>query len=66
MLEKACTHSGRIKQEDFEHVVDFAAAVRMPRRDAVRICCGIIRKAGWKPSGGGLFGFGDWFSYYER
>jgi len=66
MLEKSCSHKGTIDREDFEQVVDFASAVRMPRKDAIRVCCHIVRKAGWKPTGARLLDTRNWLSYYEN
>lgn len=65
MLEKACAHGGKIRKADFDQVVDFASAVRMPRKHAIRLCCALIKKFQWKPVADGLLDSKDWLNDYE-
>ena len=66
MLEKASERDGAISKDQFDRVVEFAVAVRMPRRDAIRTCCKIVRKADWKTQAEGIIKKRDWLSEYEE
>lgn len=68
MLEEATKDDGVIDKKEFDHIIGFAVAVRMPRQDAIRICCMIVRENNWETEneGGGMFKKGtDWMAEYE-
>jgi hypothetical protein len=65
MLEEATKDDGEIDKKEFDHIIGFAVAVRMPRKDAIRICCEIVRQAGWKTASSGLLKKQNWFQDYE-
>ena len=65
MLEKARERDGAISKDQFERIVGFAVAVRMPRKAAIRTCCNIIRQAGWETQAEGMIKKRDWFSNYQ-
>ena len=66
MLAEATKDDGVIDKKEFDHIVGFAVAVRMPRKDAIRRCCGLIRQGGWKTQGEGLLRNKDWLKEYEE
>ena len=66
MLEKACERDGAIGKDQFDRIVGFAVAVRMPRKVAIRTCCKMVRQAGWKTQAEGVIKKRDWFSEYEE
>jgi hypothetical protein len=66
MLEEATKDDGVIDKKEFDHIIGFAAAVRMPRKDAIRICCSLVREAGWETEGEGLLKKRDWLADYEQ
>jgi hypothetical protein len=65
MLEKTCDRDGAISKDQFDRIVGFAVAVRMPRKDAIRTCCKIVREAGWRTRVEGMIKKHDWFAEYE-
>lgn len=65
MLEEATKDDGQIDKKEFDHIIGFAVAVRMPRKDAIRICSKIVRDSGWKTAGEGIFSKRDWLKEYE-
>ena len=66
MLEEATKDDGVIDKKEFDHIIGFAVAVRMPRKDAIRICCSLVRQGGWETAGEGVFKKGDWLREYEE
>jgi hypothetical protein len=66
MLEEATKDDGVIDKKEFDHIVGFAVAVRMPRKDAIGICVGLIREGGWTTEKEGRFKKHDWFGEYEE
>ena len=66
MLAEATKNDGAIDKKGFEHIVGFAVALRMPRKDAIRICCMLIRQGGWKTQKKGLLKGKDWLKEYEK
>ncbi|MFO7902475.1 MAG: hypothetical protein ACQESR_00950 [Planctomycetota bacterium] len=65
MLEEATKDDGVIDKKEFDHIVGFAVAVRMPRKDAIRICCRLVREGGWKTENEGFLKKSDWLKEYE-
>ena len=65
MLEEATKDDGVIDKKEFDHILGFATAVRMPRRDAIRKCCAIVRERGWETENEGLLKRSDWLAEYE-
>ena len=65
MLKEATADDGEIDKKEFDHIVGFAAAVRMPRKDAIRICCKLVREGGYAIQKEGTFKKKDWFADYE-
>ena len=66
MLEEATKDDGVIDKKEFDHVVGFAVAVRMPRRDAIRTCCSLVREGGWDTENEGFMKKQDWLKDYEQ
>ena len=48
MLFEATKDDGVIDKQEFDHVVNFAARRKMPRRDAVEHCVTLVLDNGWK------------------
>ncbi len=66
MLEEATKDDGVIDKKEFDHVVGFAVAVRMPRKDAIRICCQLVREGAWETEKEGMLKKKDWLKDYEQ
>jgi hypothetical protein len=66
MLEEATKDDGVIDKQEFDHIIGFAVAVRVPRKDALAICCKMVREAGWKTKAAGMFSKKDWLTDYEQ
>ena len=66
MLEEATKDDGLIDDGEFDHIVGFATAVRMPRKDAIRICVQLVREGGWETKNKGILKKNDWFKEYEQ
>lgn len=66
MLEEATKDDGVIDKKEFDHIVGFAVAVRMPRKDAIRICCRLVREGGWATENEGFLKKQDWIKEYEE
>lgn len=66
MLEEATKDDGVIDRQEFDHIIGFAVALRMPRKDAVSICCKMVRDAGWQTKAEGMFAKKDWLAQYEQ
>lgn len=66
MLEEATKDDGVIDKKEFDHVIGFAAAVRMPRKDAIRRCCALVRQGGWQTQSEGMLKKKDWLREYEE
>lgn len=66
MLEEATKDDGVVDKRQFDDIVGFAVAVRMPRKDAIGICVSLIRQGGWETERGGIFKTHDWFREYEE
>lgn len=65
MLEEATKDDGVIDKKEFDHIINFAVAVRMPRKDAIRTCCRVVRKNGWETANLGILKRHDWLAEYE-
>ena len=66
MLIEATKDDGVIDKKEFDHIVGFAVAVRMPRKDALRTCIEMIERGGWKTKNDGLLGKHDWLQEYQQ
>lgn len=66
MLEEATKDDGVIDKKEFDHIVGFAVAVRVPRKDAISVCCGLVREGNWKTENEGLLKNKDWLKEYEQ
>jgi len=66
MLEEATKDDSVIDRKEFDHIIGFAAAVRMPRKDAIRICCKLVREGGWQTANEGMLKKRDWLAEYEQ
>ncbi len=66
MLEEATKDDGVIDKKEFDHTIGFAVEVRMPRKDAIRICCRLVREGGWKTQNEGFRKKQDWLKEYEQ
>ena len=65
MLHEATKDDGVIDKKEFDHILGFGVMTRMPRKDAIRICCRLVREAGWETENEGLFKGKDWLADYE-
>ena len=66
MLEEATKDDGVIDKKEFDHIVGFAVAVRMPRKDEIRICCKLLREGSWETENEGFLKKQDWLKEYEQ
>lgn len=66
LLEAATKDDGQIDKKEFDQAITFAVALRMPRKDALRICCHMVREAKWQTKNEGLIRKVDWLSEYEK
>jgi len=66
MLKEATKDDGVIDKKEFDHILGFAVLSRMPRKDAIRICCSIVRQEGWKTANEGFLKKNDWLANYEN
>ncbi len=66
MLEEATKDDGVIDKKEFDHIVGFGVAVRMPRKDAIRISVKLIHEGNWETEKEGRFKKHDWFGEYEQ
>jgi hypothetical protein len=64
MLEEATKDDGKIDKKEFDHIVGYATALRMPRKRAIQVCCTMIRKKGWETTCEGFLRR-DWLAEYE-
>jgi len=62
MLEEMTKDDGAIDKGEFDHVLGFAVALRMPRKDAIRICVNIVKEHDWKTLKEGVIMKSDWFA----
>lgn len=65
MLKEATADDGEIDKKEFDHIIGFAVAVRMPRKDAIGICCKLVREGGYEIQKEGTFKKKDWLAEYE-
>lgn len=62
MLEEMTKDDGVIDKGEFDHVIGFAIALRMPRKDAIRTCVQIVKDNGWETQDEGRLRKRDWFA----
>ena len=65
MLEEATKDDGVIDKKEFDHIVGYAVAMRMPRKAAIRNACVLVREYGWQTKDEGMLKKTDWLSAYE-
>ena len=65
MLEEATKDDGVIDKKEFDHIIGYAVAMRMPRKAAIRNACAIVREAGWETKDEGVLKKRDWLAEYE-
>ena len=65
MLEEATKDDGVIDKKEFDHILGYAVALRMPRKAAIQACCAIVRDAGWQTTCEGILKRRDWLAEYE-
>ena len=65
MLEEATKDDGVIDKKEFDHILRFAVALRMPRKTAIRACCVLVREGGWQTTSEGVLKKRDWLAEYE-
>jgi hypothetical protein len=65
MLEEMTKDDGVIDKTEFDHVIGFAVKMRMPRKNAIKTCCKIIREHGWATKNDGLLKRHNWLDEYE-
>jgi hypothetical protein len=66
MLLEATKDDGVIDKKEFDHIVGFAVGVRVPRKDAISVCCSLVREGNWKTENEGLLKNKDWLKEYEQ
>lgn len=66
MLLEATKDDGVIDKKEFDHILGFGVMTRMPRKDAIKICCKLVRENGWETEAEGRFKKVDWLSDYEK
>lgn len=65
ILEEMTKDDGVIDKGEFDHVIGFAVALRMPRKDAIRICIKIVKDNNWETLNEGMLKKTDWFAELE-